>query len=374
MTDPHDLDVRTVYTSESPRPPSPPPSTAARVRVRLVGLLSLVVAMGWIYVTWFPVDRFLVRGMVKVALAQPPEIDWSFLWSDPPGSLPHKSGNEDPTPPGILAPPHPPETAPLSEPPCREHPLTRPATPTPPTRQTAEPVVPATTADLDFNAVMKRLGCTMYAWLTSSTVVAAWLALCGGAGLGGLFLGERKWNTGNLFLIALAVILVVAGGVFAVQQALGLWTYDLPKPPPSAEIGFALAVLLCGAAACTFIPRPAATELAILVFGALVGLIAYTWSEYERVYPAGVPRVLVMLVFLGAAMVGVRLTRKANALQMIAVVLVLISAGFTPAAMAYARGHGALEELAPTTATYVKAFLLQSSYAWVVLALRLGLR
>jgi len=374
MTTPHDLDVRTVYTTEAPKPPPLPPSTRAHARVRIVGLLSLVVAMGWIYVTWFPVDRFLVRAMIKAALAQPFEIDWSFMYPDPPGDRPSKPRGDEETPAGILAPPHAPETAPLNEPLRRRRPPSPRTEPLPPPLQAAEPAAPTTADAPDPNVVMERLGYTMYAWLTDTTVVAAWLALCGGAGLGGLFLGERKWNALNLFLIAVAIILAVAGGIFALQQAFGLWTYDLPKPPPSAEVGFALAVLLCVASACTFMPRPAAAVLAVLAFGVLVGLIAFTWREYERVYPAGVPRVLAMLVFLGAAMAGVLLTRKAGALQMVAVVLVLLSAGATVAAMAYGHRHGALVELEPTTATYAKAFALQSSYAWAVLVLRLGLR
>jgi hypothetical protein len=221
---------------------------------------------------------------------------------------------------------------------------------------------------------MQRLTYTMYAWLTDTTVVAAWLALCGGAGLGGLFLGRRQWETANLFLIAAAIILTVAGAFFAVQQALGLWTYDLPKPPPSAEIGFALAVLLCVGSVCTIVPRPAAAVLVVLTVAGLAALVAYTWAEYERVYPAGVPRVLVMLVFLGAALAGVLLSRRAATLQGIAVVLVLLSAAATVAAMAYGARHGALVEIEPTTATYVKAFALQSSYAWAVIALRLVVR
>ncbi len=372
MTTPHDLDVRTVYSTEAPKPPPLPPSTGARARVRIVGLLSLVVAMGWIYVTWFPVDRFLVRAMIKAALAQPFEIDWSFMYSHPPASPPSEPRGDEETPAGILAPPHAPESAPLNEPLRRRRPPSPRTEPLPPPLEAAEPADPTTADGPDPNVVMERLGYTMYAWLTNTTVVATWLALCGGAGLGGLFLGERKWNALNLFLIAVAIILAVAGGVFALQQAFGLWTYDLPKPPPSAEIGFALAVLLCGASACTFTPRPAAAVLAVLAFGALVGLIAFTWSEYERVYPAGVPRVLVMLVFLGAAMTGVLMTRRAGALQMIAVVLVLLSAGVTVVAMSYGHRHGALVEIKPTAATYAKAFALQSSYAWAVLALRLG--
>jgi len=375
MTTPHDLDVRTVYTTEVPKPPPLPPSTGARARVRIVGLLSLMVAMGWIYVTWFPVDRFLVRAMIKAALAQPFEIDWSFMYSDPyppPRDIAPVHRGEADASPGILAPPHTPESAPADEPVRKRPPRPSRKNLEKPPPRAAEPdaqTPPSTPAP---GIVMERLGYTMYAWLTDTTVVAAWLALCGGAGLGGLFLGERKWNALNLFLIAVAIILAVAGGVFALQQAFGLWTYDLPKPPPSAEIGFALAVLLCGASACTFMPRPAAAVLAVLAFGALVGLIAFTWSEYQRVYPAGVPRVLVMLVFLGATMVGVLLTRRAGALQMIGVVLVLLSAGVTVVAMAYGHRHGALVEIEPTAATYAKAFALQSSYAWAVLALRLG--
>lgn len=374
MTTPHDLDIRTVYTTEVPEPPPLPPSTGARARVRIVGLLSLVVAMGWIYVTWFPVDRFLVRAMIKAALAQPFEIDWSFMYPDPPGNLPRQPRGDEGKPAGVLAPPHAPESAPSDEPVRKRTPRASRDNPRKPPPRTPEPADQTAAGAPAPYVVMERLTHTMYAWLTDTTVVAAWLALCGGAGLGGLFLGERKWNVLNILLIAVAIILAVAGGVFALQQAFGLWTYDLPKPPPSAEIGFALAVLLCTASACTFLPRPAAAVLAVLAFGALASLIGFTWNEYQRVYPTGVPRVLVMLVFLGAAMVGVLMTRRAGALQMIAVVLVLLSAGATVVAMAYGHRHGALVEVKPTTATYVKAFALQSSYAWAVLALRLGLR
>jgi hypothetical protein len=383
-----ELDVTTVYRADGERRPAAVSVSGARV----LALLSLVVAAAWFYVTWFPVDRRLTRQILWVSLNQPIPVDWSVI-------LP-------PPPPDVANPDRSPRAVPQAKP-----------------EKPDQAAFDAAVAES--RATLRKLNIAMYGWLTVTTLAAAWLAMCAGAGLANWASSPQARRPVRAFAIVCAVVAVALGAWIWWSHAKGAG-----KPPRSVEIVLTLAVMglggafsaqatlrqialacavavvsLAGLAAYTWKtygagwPPLAARTCILLVFVFAIGLgafcaraarwqaivsllavvpacaalAAYTWSRRDPGAPATTAPAYVLFVFAVAMLVGVAAARFAGhvrGMHAIAAGLILVSSVVTLAAIAYANRQGGFPDHPPQWSTYAKAFGLQSSYAWILLAAR----
>ena len=315
--------VNTVFSADAPRSSR----SAGPAPGRSLGVVSLVVAMAWLYATWYPIDRFLVRAMVKATMAQPLAIDWTAILGVAPEGL---------------APPPPPDTATTPE-------------------DVPADEIPPPPSEEDLETVLRRLTIDMYAWLTVTTFTALWLAMCGGAGLA----DRRAMGTCSQPLR----LLVGLCGLAVVVMAGMFWTRQ-ERLPTAVELAFACAVLVFGLGLCVCLPsRQAPATLRVLVAG-LLAVVAFAWWKYQTGWPAVAPRICVMLLFLIAALIGVLKSGSVGRPHGTAVWFVLLSSGATLVAIWYGNRHGGFVGFPVTAATYAKAFAIQSSYAWVILLAR----
>lgn len=384
-----DLDVTTIYRADSEHRSAAVSVSGARV----LAVLSLVVAASWFYVTWYPVDRYLTRQMLWVSLNQPIPVDWSVILPPPPPNVANPKGSPRPAP------------------------QAKPETPT-------DAAYDAAVAES--RATLRKLNIAMYGWLTVTSLAAGWLAMCAGAGLANWASTPNSQRSVRTLAILFALVAVAIGG--------WIWWSHLRgegKPPRSTEIVLAVALMglggafsaratvrqtalacavalvsLAGLAAYTWKtygagwPPLAARTSILLAFVFAIGLGAfcaratrgqvivsllavvpacaalavYTWSRHDPAVPAAAAPTYVLSVFAAAMLVGVAAARSAGhvrGMHAIASVLILASSVVTLAAIAYASRQGGFLDHPPQWSTYAKAFALQSSYAWVLLAARL---
>jgi hypothetical protein len=383
-----ELDVTTVYRADGERRSAAVSVSGARV----LAVLSLVVAAGWFYGTWFPIDRYLTRQMIWVSLNQPIPIDWSVIMPTPPPSVANPEGSSKP--------------APRAEP--------------------AKPNDAAFDAAVaESRATLQKLNIVMYGWLTVTTLVAAWLAMCAGAGLANWAATPNSQRSVHRLTVLCAAVAVVIGG--------WIWWSHLKgegKPPRPVEIALTVALMGLGGA---FGARATVRQIAVacaVVLVSLAGLAAYTWKTYGAGWPPLAARTCVLLIFVFAIGLGAfcaRATRGQVTISLLAAVpvcaalavytwsrrdpavpatvaptyvlsvlavamlagvvaarfaghvrgmhaiasgAILASSLVTLAAIAYASRQGGFLDHPPPWSTYAKAFALQSSYAWILLVAR----
>ncbi len=366
MTDTHDLQVKTIFSVSEPRRsrsrpsvrPARPPSrpSSGRVFPPVLGVLTLLVGATWLYVTWYPLDRYLGRQMMMRGLAEM-SIDWSALMPAPPASV------ADPSPPSVD----------LDDTGDDEWPEGDPETVV-----EYEPVdgglEESHGGDLPAAQILHRLSLDMYTWLTVTTAVIAWLALCGGAGLAGAAGRGAARNVLRTLMVILGLGVAGLAAWFwcyawlADQHEWLAWGVGV-RPPDVAEIVLVAGVALWCVLASAVLTRGWAAVLAIGLLLTLAGLAAHTWNEYEAAWPQIRPRIAVLMLFAMAALVGTIATGRARGLHAAAVVLILLAGGATVGAMTFAHQHEFFSDLTVTATTYVKAFGIQSAYALLLLVL-----
>ncbi|UCG17234.1 MAG: hypothetical protein JSV19_04225 [Phycisphaerales bacterium] len=426
MTHSHELEVNTVFSTTERGQTRSARARAPRSPTPWLGLISLAVAMTWVYVTWFPVNRSIKHGLLVLGLQewsdQSGEIDMSFLFAPPPADLAHPAQPQDSR---------------LDEDADAE---------TDPQKQAAsagdEPEPrEADVGPNDGQQLIEQLSVVSYAWLAVATIAACWLAACGGAALRGRWAGRAPSPSASiagalLFVVAftaglvvaslaallldrtpashpfdarMAITLVAAAIVGVAGAALGwsvmrrrdwgtrsvglllaaalivnlrFWAYwaryDLPdwllwihsNPSTAGEIAFVTTVLAFAAVVSSRISTRHAVIAVVVLLLALIGLAAYSYFVIYIAIPAIAAWTCILLLFLISALIGVLLWRHSAWLHTAAVAIVLVASVATLAAMAYADRRGGFLENPPAALTYIKAFAAQSSYAWALLVVR----
>jgi hypothetical protein len=366
MDSSHQLKVNTVFSIRQHRRIGAPRKPGSASAPRWLGLLSLCAAMVWIYATWFPIYHWLNHNLMMFGLQVSVEtgaIDLSDLFPPPPSEL------AAPAPPAGTE--------------SEKHDLTN-AEPNEVrrNRNAQAPDEDGQSALAGGQATAERLVWVSYTWLVITTMIAFWLAACGGAAYTAP--GTRPVGATRPALDrTLLVILLVA--VVAID--LWFWGYwarcELPdwvapwvdtKPTSAAKIALAGGVLLFSILLCRHISRPQAAIGAGILALLVVAITVYSLEVVRIQIPDIAIWTCVMALYVFASLVGVILHRYARALHDIAVGFVLLACLVTLAGMAYAEKLGGFVEKPPQAMTYARIMLGQAAYAGVILVARVSRR
>jgi hypothetical protein len=337
MTASRELEIRRIYTSSplsvaTSRSVSRPRST----RISILGLLSLVVGMGWIYVTWWPADSLITTNMFRAM----PDIIWADLGERMFRVAPPELADPAP-PPGADAsakrfrPPKPPQAGKLTD---------------------AERVEIAFT--------QKVLAVVPYGWLTITTAAALWLAFCSGAGVAMLGLTDPTKRR-SMVLVALIALLVAAG------LSAKLWHGKSIMGLSDNTIGF----LLCAcAAAGTWILVWALPVRFTAAIGALAAILLaaagwWVWREYGASFPTVTGRLGAVAGAVVLAFIGSAFSRRVLGLHKLAIAAVLLATVTTLIGLVVAQKYDAIRTHDIAASQYATIAIAQSSYAWVLMIL-----
>jgi hypothetical protein len=316
--------------------------------------MSLTVAAAWVYTTWWPADRLIMRNLMLAGMTSVPVHGGTAGLDQLFGEVP-----ED------LADPAPPEgTEAVAAP--REEEADFAAPPNPDFEELA----------IQGQQVMTRLYVDMWVWLGVTTLAAAWLALSGGSAAAGLAVIDPAKRR-------LGVVVAVIAAVLAAWLARRLWQgQSIPVLPHSvAEVAFVACGLAVAYLLATSLSSRGAGLLAIVLALGLVGIGGWAWRDWYtqsfelfESYPLAAPRIVAVVLMVVAALAGAGMFRRSVGLHRIAVVLILVAAITTAAALKYAAANGGVHTQTLSGTTYVGLAAAQVSYAAVligVLAVRL---
>ncbi|MFH0982261.1 MAG: hypothetical protein V2A79_12060 [Planctomycetota bacterium] len=354
MATQQDLNITVVYSEGgvvSPRAKRSTPPLQVNGR-RWLGCVTLLVAAVWLYVTWFPVRHFLGGAYCDAVVHLPGLVDWSQVLGFKP-------------PPPELANPAQPAGGGLDE-----AVMDLEETPTTPeVARGAQSQESLAAQSAQSQAVLWWLTAVMYAWLGTMTVVACWLAMTGGAGIGGWLASPGQARPARV--LAAMMLTVVA---------LITWEYwprpssALPDFPRAVQFAYAAAFALLAWAVCASSSRTGAVGLGAVGGGALIALMVFTWLSYKGQWPVRASQTVWFGVMVVAALAGAARPSWRRGLTSGAIVLVLSSCVVTAVGLWYAQRHGGFGSDAPTAKTYVKALVIQSSFAWILLVTRVVVR
>jgi hypothetical protein len=356
MTGYRDLEITVVYSDDGAGAPTLPRRASVRAVEgrRLLGGLTLLVAAGWLYATWFPMSHFLRTNILKATVYMGGLVDLSqvFGFKPPPPEL------ANPVRPGGNAGDE--SLFDLEEaPPASAFRSDRAET-------EAAPPVASPERRAEAQAALQRLTVAQYAWVGIMTVVACWLALTGAAGLSGWLVSAGQVRAARL----LAGMMFVAVGLIT-------WRY-WPPPGENANLpewlqyAYVAAFALLGGAIGASSLRPASGRVlavGLIVLGAYAGLL---WRSYP--WGWGLPvfawQTLAFGVMVVAALFGVVLSAHGRGLTSAAIALIFLSCVGTVVGLWYGQRNGAFVTFTPTAGTYLKAVVIQSAFAWVLLGAR----
>jgi hypothetical protein len=114
--------------------------------------------------------------------------------------------------------------------------------------------------------------------------------------------------------------------------------------------------------------------LVVVALGMLIWHVQHEYAWLESIMPRWVPPVLIVLMFALAASAGFALQRRRVSLLRLAGLLVILSACGTITALWAALRWGGIPMEGVDSAMYVKVFLAQSAYGWLLLIGAIGLR
>jgi len=345
------LEVQRIYSVRSGRAAPVAVETRARVPFSVLGAMSLIVAATWLYLTWWPADRLISTNLTTTTLAR------LSAMGDPLG-VDRFFGRAPPE----LANPAPPEDT---------EPMVLPEEEGPPAETGPSPQQ----IQAEASRALAWLAGDMCAWLAITTIVGAWLALCGGSAVAGSPITDSARRR-PLILVAIVLALV------AVWIGVKLWKKEplfavggshAATIAPGAEIAFVALALLVGWLLAAALPTRWAGAAAVVLTLALVAGGVLTWVKLEAGYPAAAPRIAAVAVMVMATLVGAAAHRRTAVFHRWAVVLILVATVATVIGLQVAESFGGIHTHALTGTTYVCLVAAQASYA-AVLAAALALR
>ncbi|MCK4659605.1 MAG: hypothetical protein KAV82_08815 [Phycisphaerae bacterium] len=354
-----DLDITVIYSEDgvvsSPAKPRRRVSTGRRAGAgRLLGTLTLLVAAGWLYVTWFPASHFLRTSLIEATFNLPGLIDLEQLLGFKP-------------PPAELANPAPPESESLDDPMGEMEDSRESAVGSAEQPDVRSPEALAQQRD-DSRIALRRLMITKYAWIVVMTAVACALAMAGGAGVGGWLAGPGSAGIVRLF----AVAMLVGVGIIAWKcwPRLG---EAIPEFPETLQYAYAGGFLLAAWGLCASWSK---SGVGWFILVGLVGLVVLCggawciWRTYGEGWPIRATQTFWFAALVIAALTGAAFSTHLRGLIGLSIVLVLLSCVATAVGMWYGQHNGGFVTFRPTGVTYLKVLAIQSAFAWVLLVTR----
>ena len=345
------LEVRRIYTVRSGRAAPVAVEIRARAPFSVLGAMSLIVAATWFYLTWWPADRLITTNVTTATLVRLSAV------GDPLG-FDRLFGRAPPE----LANPAPPEDT---------EPMVLPEEEGPPAEKDAN----LEQLQAEASRALAWLAGDMWAWLAITTIVGAWLALCGGSAVAGSPITDSaRRRPAILLAIVLALVAVWIGTkLWRNAPLFAAGGSRAATAGPGAEIAFVALALLVGWLLAAALPTRRAGVAAVVLALALVGGGVLTQVKLETGYPAAAPRIAAVTVMVIAALIGAAAHRRTASLHRWAVVLILVATVATIIGLQVAESFGGIHTHALTGTTYVCLFAAQASYA-AVLAVALALR
>jgi hypothetical protein len=317
-----------------------------------LGITSLAVAGVWIYLVWWPGDRFATHNLMLTGLTMP--VTGGALGLD----------NLLGTVPKELADPAPPEGTEAMVQPGEEGPLPEQVGPEPDEIEAGQ-------------QILRRLYIDMWVWLAISTVAVAWLALAGGSAAAGFPVADPAKRRQAVLAAGIAVVVAlgVARQLWRGQAVMGL-------PDWMTEVVFVGLGLVAAYLLAVTLPTRAAGMLAASMALALVVIGGLAWRDWYtetyalcNSYPAAAPRIAAVVLTATAALAGAAMARHSIGLHRIATVAIIAAAITTLATLKYAESTGGIHSCTLGATTYAGIMLAQVSYGLVLIgALALRLR
>ena len=313
-----------------------------------MGCLTLLMAASWMYVTWFPVRHFLGGAYLEAMISLPGLVDLSQVLGFAP-------------PPPELANP----ARPAGNVPGQSITESAGAPAVPAYRSGAKPSPSAADQRAQSQAVLGRLTAVKYVWIVIMTIVGCWLAMTGAAGVSGWLTDPGRARAVRFF-----------AGAMLLTAGLVTWWYwprageELRKIPQTVQLAYAAAFALLAWSVCTSSSRSGLARLFVVGLVVLVVGAALIWHSYHGQFPIRASRTCVFCLMVVFALLGAVLSSRVRGLTSVAIVLVFLSCIATVVAMWYAKRTGGFVTYAPTAVTYVKAMVLQSVLAWMLLGAR----
>lgn len=346
-----ELNITVIYSDSGVVSPTiKQSSSAGRLDARrMLGCLTLLVAGAWLFATWFPISHFLRKELMWVSLSS---LDVSQFFGPPPANLanpaqPNRNNADD----SLMELKDTPEVSAHKS-------------------GAASSLPQGANRHAKTQVILKRLTGANYAWVTTMTIAGCWLAIVGGASVGGWLTGsDLSWLMRLLAILMFAVVAIVT------------WSY-WPSPGEKAELpqilqyAYAGAFALLALAVCANSSKAGAVwmfVLGLVVLGAYGGLL---WRSYPGGW--GIPLFAWPALWFGVmvvtALLGAALSSHVRGLTSAAVVLIFVSCLATVVGIWYGQRNGGFLTYTPTVTTYLGAVLIQSSFAWFLLVARVAVR